>query len=87
MGECIIPIKLETQNDVYFYMSCNILAYRKKQRFTVDDIIQELKETYNWGEDIFEKWNIEKMVKITIQNLIEHRKVIEEARWYELAPN
>lgn len=87
MKECIIPIKIETENDVYFGISCNILAYRKKKQFTVDDIVQELKEKYNWGEDVFEKWNIKKMVQASIQNLIEHRKVIEEPRWYELASN
>ena len=87
MGECIIPIKLETKNDVYFGISCNILAYRKKKRFTIEDIVQDLKETYNWGEDVFGKWNIKKIVETTIQNLIEHRKVIEEPRWYELASN
>lgn len=78
---------LKNENDIYFGIACTILSYNKKKQFIIDDIIKELKETDNWPQEVFEKWNIEKMIKVSIKNLIEHGKIIEEARWYELCIN
>lgn len=84
MEQTAIGINLETENDVYFGIANTILSYTKKSVFTEDDIVEELKSSFNWGQDVFDKWNIEKMIKISIQNLIEHGKVGENPRSYYL---
>ncbi len=81
----VVNISLESEDDVYFGISCTILSYNKKEEFLVEDIVQELKETYNWSQHVFERWNIEEMIEISIKNLIEHGRIIEEARYYKLA--
>lgn len=84
MEQAIIGINLETENDVYFGIANTILSYTKKECFTERDIVKELTYSFNWGKEVFKKWNIKKMIKISIQNLIEHGKVGENPRSYYL---
>ncbi len=86
MEKCIIPIKLETEKDVYFGITNTILSYDKKKKFVEKDIVDELK-SLGWNEEVFEKWPIMRMIKNSIQNLIEHGKVWEEPRYYLLREN
>ena len=83
MEKCMIPVKLETESDVYFGIANAILSYDKKKEFVEEDIEEVLRE-WNWNQQVFEKWTIRKMIKISIQNLIEHQKLRENARSYEL---
>lgn len=83
MEKCIVPIKLETEKDVYFGIANTILSYDKKKEFVEEDIVEEL-QLLGWDEEVFEKWPISKMIKTSIQNLIEHQKILEEPRCYIL---
>lgn len=85
---CIIPINIKTEKDLYFAISNTILSLNKES-FKVSDIMQKLKENNisNDSESIKEisNNNLVKYVEISIDNLIEHGKVIEEPRVYKLA--
>lgn len=82
---CVINIDIQTENDLYFAITNTILSIRKSS-FTVSDVLKLLKQN-NISEDTVEvaKGRLRKCVEICIQNLIEHGKVIEEPRTYQLA--
>lgn len=84
---CVINIDIETENDLYFAITNTILSL-DKEVFTVDYVIKCLKQ-HNITEDTVDiaKGKLRKSVEICIQNLIEHGRVIEEPRMYQLAKN
>lgn len=81
---CVINIDIQTEKDLYFVITNTILSL-DKDVFTVDYVIRVLKGN-NINEDIpVVKGRLKRSVEICIQNLIEHGKVIEEPRKYQLA--
>lgn len=82
---CVININIQTENDLYFAITNTILSL-DKEIFTVDYVMKILKKN-NISENTVEiaKGRLKKSVEICIQNLIEHGKVIEEPRSYQLA--
>ena len=81
---CVINIDIQTENDLYFAITNTILSL-DRDVFTVDYVISVLK-SHNITEDIpIVKGRLRRSVEICIQNLIEHGKVIEEPRKYQLA--
>ena len=81
---CVINIDIQTENDLYFAIINTILSL-DRDVFTVDYVISVLK-SHNITEDIpIVKGRLRRSVEICIQNLIEHGKVIEEPRKYQLA--
>lgn len=84
---CVISIDIQTENDLYFAITNTILSM-DMESFTVSDVIDELRNN-NITEEIVEvaRGRLKKSVKICIQNLIEHGKVIEEPRTYILTGN
>lgn len=82
---CTIYINIETENDLYFAISNTILSL-DNETFTEKDIINKLKEN-NISEEKIEiaKGKLNKCIELTIKNLVEHGKVIEEPRIYKLA--
>lgn len=81
---CIINIDIQTENDLYFAITNTILSL-DKEIFTVEYVLKVLKKN-NITEDIpIAKGRLRRSVEICIQNLIEHGKVIEEPRKYQLA--
>lgn len=84
---CVIDIDILTENDLYFAITNTILTL-DKEIFTVDYVIKTLKKNNITEENIeVAKGRLRKSVEICIQNLIEHGKVIEEPRTYQLAKN
>lgn len=84
---CVIDIDIQTENDLYFAITNTILTL-DKEIFTVDYVIKTLKNNNITEENIeVAKGRLRKSVEICIQNLIEHGKVIEEPRTYQLAKN
>lgn len=82
---CVINIDIQTDNDLYFAITNTILSI-KKETFTVDDVLKTLKENNITEKNVeIAKGRLRKSVEICIQNLIEHGKVIEEPRVYQLA--
>lgn len=81
---CVIDIDIQTENDLYFAITNTILTL-DKEVFTVEYVIKTLKKN-NITEDnvAVAKGRLRKSVEICIQNLIEHGKVIEEPRTYQL---
>ena len=81
---CVINIDIQTEKDLYFVITNTILSL-DEDVFTVDYVIRVLKGN-NINEDIpVVKGRLKRSVEICIQNLIEHGKVIEEPRKYQLA--
>ena len=84
---CVIDIDIQTEKDLYFAITNTILTL-DKEIFTVDYVIKTLKKNNITEENIeVAKGRLRKSVEICIQNLIEHGKVIEEPRTYQLAKN
>lgn len=84
---CVIDIDIQTENDLYFAITNTILTL-DKEIFTVDYVIKTLKKNNITEENVeVAKGRLRKSVEICIQNLIEHGKVIEEPRTYQLAKN
>lgn len=82
---CVININIQTENDLYFVISNTILSINKAS-FTIGDVIGALKQNNITEENVeIAKGRLRKSVEICIQNLIEHGKVIEEPRTYQLA--
>lgn len=79
----LINIDLKEEKDVYFGISNTILSYNQKKEFTADDIVEELR-SLNWDEEVFKKWNIRKMIEISLENLVNHGKVEDNPRTYFL---
>jgi len=82
---CVININIQTENDLYFVISNTILSINKAS-FTISDVIEALKQNNITEENVeIAKGRLRKSVEICVQNLIEHGKVIEEPRTYQLA--
>lgn len=81
---CVIGVDIQTENDLYFVITNTILTL-DNEVFTVDDVISALKKNQITEQTVaIAKGKLRKCVEICIQNLIEHGKVIEEPRTYQL---
>lgn len=82
---CVINIDIQTENDLYFAITNTILTL-DKEIFTLEYVIKTLKDNNITEENVpIAKGRLKKSVEICIQNLIEHGRVIEEPRKYQLA--
>lgn len=79
-----ISVDIKTENDLYFAITNTILALDKIE-FTEDDVVSELKKNNITEQTVHvTKERFLKYIRVCIQNLIEHKKVIEEPRFYML---
>lgn len=87
---CMIYIDIKTLNDLYFAITNTILSLDFNV-FTANDIIKKLKdnnisdESIKIGNEPISKKDLKKYVEDCLDNLVEHGKVIEEPRSYQLA--
>lgn len=81
---CVINIDIQTEADLYFAITNTILSL-DRDVFTVDYVVTVLKNNHITEDIPIVKGRLRKSVEICIQNLIEHGKVIEEPRTYQLA--
>lgn len=81
---CVINIDIQTDNDLYFAITNTILSL-EDDVFTVSDVMKALKLHSITEDNVpIAKGRLKKSVEICIKNLIEHGKVIEEPRKYQL---